>query len=202
MYKRFIVISLIIFLLVNLFQVSPVFSANRAGDKEGPQVYTVQGDHYIDIYVKNKEIYDITITIYFTTLENMATTIFMPYTDTVCGNQTVKAFSLYRVNPQQAWKYEYKYHWTIGSLYAEHDDTYVYSLPYTSGSSYPVNQGFNGSFSHFGDDAYAIDWGMEEGTPVCAARDGVVVAIEEGFSEGRPDPFIQKLWKLCDDKTF
>jgi len=179
---------ILLFVILFLFCILPVFSQETGQAQEGPSVYSVQGERYIDIYVKNPELYDITITISCTTLENMASTIFLPYTDTVCGNCTVKAFSLYRVNPELAWRYQTQYYWTAGSMYAVHDDTYVYSLPYPSGNSYSVIQGFNGSFSHFGEDCYAIDWDMPEGSPVCAARDGVVVDFKDCYSEGRADP--------------
>ena len=48
-----------------------------------------------------------------------------------------------------------------------HNDDYVYRLPYSSGSSFSVGQGYFGSFSHEG--KYAIDWTMPIGTPIYAA---------------------------------
>ena len=45
----------------------------------------------------------------------------------------------------------------------------MYALPYAVGKSYRVLQGNGGKFSHFGQDKYAIDWSMTEGTPVHAA---------------------------------
>ena len=63
-------------------------------------------------------------------------------------------------------------------------DDYVYSLPYTPGSTYKVTQGYNGRFSHKGSNQYAIDWQMPEGTPVRAARGGLVVKIKDDSDKG------------------
>ena len=49
-------------------------------------------------------------------------------------------------------------------------------------------QGNGGKFSHFGQDKYAIDWSMTEGTPVHAARAGKVVLTRDEFSVGKSDP--------------
>lgn len=66
----------------------------------------------------------------------------------------------------------------------DHDDSYVYRLPYADGVSYVVTQAWGGSFSHMGREHYAVDFAMPEGTPVHAARDGVVLAIEESNDSG------------------
>lgn len=76
------------------------------------------------------------------------------------------------------WRYRYRYDWVIGSLEAKHDVGYRYRLPYATGESYPVLQGFNGGYSHKDLDRYAVDFDMPEGTAVHAARAGVVADIE------------------------
>ncbi len=64
----------------------------------------------------------------------------------------------------------------------------VYSLPVVE-SAFELGQGFHGGYSH-GDDAnrYAVDLIVDEGTPVLAARDGVVLATASGHGDGAPDP--------------
>lgn len=64
----------------------------------------------------------------------------------------------------------------------------VYSLPVDE-TRFELGQGFHGGFSH-GDRAnrYAIDLIVAEGTPVLAARAGVVMEAEGGFRDGGVDP--------------
>jgi murein DD-endopeptidase MepM/ murein hydrolase activator NlpD len=45
-------------------------------------------------------------------------------------------------------------------------------------------QGYGSRFSHTGDEQYAVDFKMAEGTPVHAARGGVVARVEEANSIG------------------
>lgn len=63
----------------------------------------------------------------------------------------------------------------------------VYSLP-LEGASWELGQGFHGGFSH-GDAAnrYAIDLIVDEGTPVLAARAGIVMEAQSGFGRGSTD---------------
>jgi murein DD-endopeptidase MepM/ murein hydrolase activator NlpD len=78
----------------------------------------------------------------------------------------------------------YRCDWTIGNMDAIHDDGRLYMLPYASGKSYRVLQGFGSRFSHTGTEQFAVDFKMSEGTPVHAARSGVVARVEESNSRG------------------
>lgn len=73
-----------------------------------------------------------------------------------------------------------------GNLSAIHDDTYVYTLPY-EGKSW-ISVGYNSGEEHKGGGAYSLDFVLPEGTPLLAARDGIVVETEDKFTEGRRDP--------------
>jgi murein DD-endopeptidase MepM/ murein hydrolase activator NlpD len=74
--------------------------------------------------------------------------------------------------------------WTIGDKDAAHDDDQLYFLPYESGKSYRVLQGYGSRFSHRGLEQFAVDFNMSIGTPVHAARDGVVAKILESNDKG------------------
>lgn len=54
-----------------------------------------------------------------------------------------------------------------------------YRLPYRAGDRYLVVQPGPGPFSHEGTQSYAVDFAMPVGTPIVAARAGVVTAIKE-----------------------
>jgi murein DD-endopeptidase MepM/ murein hydrolase activator NlpD len=78
----------------------------------------------------------------------------------------------------------YHCQWTIGNTNAEHDDQLEYMLPYASGQSFRVLQGFGSRFSHTGTEQFAVDFKMDEGTPVHAARGGVVARTVASNSRG------------------
>ncbi len=63
-------------------------------------------------------------------------------------------------------------------------DTYIYELPFTKGTSHKVVQGYGGLFSH--KNTAAVDFEMSVGTPIMAARDGVVYAYKDHNDEGGP----------------
>jgi murein DD-endopeptidase MepM/ murein hydrolase activator NlpD len=68
-----------------------------------------------------------------------------------------------------------------GDPHAVPDDV-VYALPMDEGSGWRVGQGFHGGFSHDDEqNRYAVDLIVPDGTPVLAARDGVVMQVESGF---------------------
>ena len=69
-------------------------------------------------------------------------------------------------------------------LIVDHDDGYLYRLPYADEQSYAVIQTWGSPLSHTGPEHYTIDFGMPVGTPVHAARDGVVVALEQSNERG------------------
>jgi len=72
--------------------------------------------------------------------------------------------------------------WFLGSEVSTHSDDYVYNLPFKKGSSHRVIQGYGGWFSHKG--VAAIDFYMPVGTPVYAAREGVVYRYKEDSEKG------------------
>ncbi len=102
---------------------------------------------------------------------------------TLAGRQTERLMTL-PANDDDAGDISISCTWTIGSRNATHDDDYLYTLPYATGTSYRVIQGFDSRFSHSGVEQYAVDFKMDVGTPVHAARDGVVARIEESNDKG------------------
>jgi murein DD-endopeptidase MepM/ murein hydrolase activator NlpD len=80
--------------------------------------------------------------------------------------------------------FRYSIRWTVGREDAQHDDEKLYALPYASKNSYRVLQGYGSRFSHRGREEFAVDFDMPVGTPVHAARPGVVARVEESNSKG------------------
>src|SRR5688572_24522540 len=72
----------------------------------------------------------------------------------------------------------------LGRVDADHDDDYLYRLPYGDAVSFPIIQGYAARLSHRGAERFTLDFGMPVGTAVHAARDGVVVLVEDSHDVG------------------
>lgn len=79
--------------------------------------------------------------------------------------------------PGERVKYDSKLRYALGDP-ARRPQAFRYPFPW-QGGPFRLSQGPNGRFSHFGPKGrYAMDIAMPEGTPIVAARGGVVVKIE------------------------
>ncbi len=105
-------------------------------------------------------------------------------TRTLQPGQSQRAMRLSRPAPGMQGGYRYYLDWTVGDKNAVHDDDHVYALPYAPGRAYRVIQGYGSRFSHTGLEEFAVDFDMPIGTPVHAARAGVVARVEESHDIG------------------
>ena len=105
-------------------------------------------------------------------------------TGTLNGEETEQVMVLAGEGTGEAPSVRISCAWTIGDNDAVHDDDHLYLLPYESGTSYRVLQGFGSRFSHTGIEQYAVDFKMDVGTPVHAARGGVVARVVEEHNIG------------------
>jgi hypothetical protein len=147
------------------------------------KVVTERDGEATRVLIRNTETTDMTATIEVGAV-SMRSSVPLPCTVTVPAGQTVRAFTLTPTGSD--WSFNYTNHFTVGAHNVQHDDSYLYSLPYTAGTSFKVTQGYRGTFSHTGPDEFATDWKMPEGTPVLAARDGKVVSVKDAFDKGGP----------------
>ena len=74
----------------------------------------------------------------------------------------------------------------LGASSTQADD-HVYSVPFGGTVPRQLIQGFDGDETHTGSMRYSLDIAMPPKTPVLAAREGVVLYIHDGFTEGRAD---------------
>ena len=140
---------------------------------------------FVDFHVRNLKAVDITFTLTLN-VSNLQPPENLPYTETVSGHGKVNLFRLPVIDTKRKWRYTYHADWTRGSRYAKHDNSYIYRLPYEKGKSYKIGQACKGRFSHDDNSQYAVDFLMPEGTPVHAARDGIVVETRDQSDKGGP----------------
>jgi len=71
--------------------------------------------------------------------------------------------------------------WVKGAVGSVHNEEFIYALPFRK--EHKVSQGFNGNTSHKGTAKYAVDFAMDIGTEVYAARTGKVVEIVQNHDK-------------------
>ncbi len=150
------------------------FLLSEKDDTSGSYVIRVQ--RYIDLPVA--------LTLYSTDLDYKAhANAFLANNDPIVLGETQspsRFFSTMRVK------------WTVGNISAVHNSEYRYAPPLQPQQNYPIVQGVNGKFSHFGASKYALDFGASEGTPVLAARGGTVIDTKRNGKKGGPTPDFAK----------
>ena len=169
------------FLLISLFTLPAPSAAPKLFN-----VVTKREGNVTRFYVDNREANDVTAT-FEINATNLKSTQALPYTATFPAHQLTEAFSVSPVEEDKQWSYNYTSHYTVGSIHAQHDDSHVYRLPFAPGATFKCTQGYNGKYSHQGSDLYAIDFKMPVGTPIHAARGGVIAKIKDDSSKGGAD---------------
>jgi murein DD-endopeptidase MepM/ murein hydrolase activator NlpD len=137
----------------------------------------------IELYARNLGDYPITYTLRVRT-KNLRSSGPKTVTRTLAPRQSEQVMALTSTHDDREGDYHLSYDWTIGDKDAKHDDDHLYALPYSSGQSYRVLQGYGSRFSHTGLEEFAIDFDMSIGTAVHAARAGVVARVEESHAKG------------------
>jgi len=118
------------------------------------------------------------------TLSNLHSSAALPAVFDLNASTVVDVTSLTPKDTKAAYSYNYSYRYGWGRRNVTHAEGAVYRLPFETGTARQVIQGYNGTFTHQGNDAFAIDFSMPEGTKILAARDGVVLDLVESFIGG------------------
>ena len=148
-----------------------------------------QGDKQYRLVAKNSTHSDITLIVTLT-LTNMVSSAGQPVLVNLSPRSEAVVSVLSQKTKNQEFRFRYNHNWYWGRLNAKHDDSFVYQLPFAAGGSFHVGQAYNGSrggvatTTHKGWCRYAVDFRMPEGTPIHAAREGIVVDVVEKYSEG------------------
>lgn len=124
-----------------------------------------------------------TVSLTFDLLQNLRLTDSVPVVRTVPPLTSVILTRLGRVDSLASINAHPLVRIDLGSDSTRHDPDVLYSMPFGGTQPRELVAGF-GAPTHHGEDFYSLDFAMAEGTPVLAARAGVVVHVQDGFTEG------------------
>ena len=161
----------------------PVLCADPTAREPQVTLAEVETRSGVDLFVENNSYGDVTV-ILEVDMTNLTSSQTSPVTVTVSRHAKKRVMRLIVDDPQKRWKYRSNFSVAYGALNTKHDADYHYRLPFEPGKAYRVIQTFGGRVSHQGESEYAVDFAMPEGTQVCAARPGRVVATQSSSNTG------------------
>lgn len=198
----------IIVSVVLLILVFPSVAKDRYCSDNWACVEVLEESSAPDFVLENRKAFPITVTLIVYTRNLRSKDEFddkYTITEVVEGQQKLSVLTLTPQNTSKTFKYSYDLRWSPGDMNAIHDDQFRYLLPFDTNQNYSLVQGFNGGFSHSGASKYAVDFAMPIGSPVHAAREGVVIDVTEhntkGGSNRRFAKYANFIAILHDDRT-
>ena len=165
-------------------------AANLAG-AQGNLGVTVESRKEADshrLLARNAGLAPVEVTFSLTDGSNVASTRSFPFTIVLQPGEMQEAARLHAANRSQGYRFAFRYAPRLGDPNARPDPNARYRLPFGDGLSFMVSQAPGGPIITHGDaaSANAIDIVMPEGTPIVAARAGIVIDIFQR-SETRGD---------------
>jgi len=116
---------------------------------------------------------------------------------------TVTLGRLSRLDPKTQVRIKFNATYGLGDPESVPDKDFPYLFPYAHGVKHGMFQGYFGNATH--QSCHCLDFDLEEGSPVHAARDGLVARVWQGFSTGGPSPAFRDksngVWILHSDGT-
>jgi murein DD-endopeptidase MepM/ murein hydrolase activator NlpD len=136
-------------------------------------------------FIRNDYAGPVEVEIDFTEQDNIRATPDLPRLFVIEPGKSDTLFEINPVNELEAWKLGLRYRYMIGRPLSHYGSTTNYLPPIAPNASFQISQAFGGSFSHTDEqNKYAADIIMPIGTPVHAARSGVVLEAEDDFYKG------------------
>ncbi|WP_375579165.1 M23 family metallopeptidase [Marivirga tractuosa] len=171
------------FLFLSIFYSCLIFAQQKP-----IEIFYEKTDEGFMFFGKNIEQVPYTVKIDFKNLKNLSSkTSEKSFVRTIPPNTSKqKVLELKKIKMDKGTSFDFNFLYTIGDPSLKVDEDYPYLLPYQHGKRVRVGQGNNGAGTHRG--INAIDFNLEIGDSVFAARSGLVIEVKEDSNTGGNDP--------------
>lgn len=140
-----------------------------------------------DFFADNDHIVPVWISVDFPSLVNLKPSEPMPFRVLVPAGAREQALFSVHATAYGRRSYRMLVSYAKGDPAAVRPDPQaLYLFPFEHGTKHRVTQGYRGTFTHRDDNTYALDFDTDIGTPVTAARAGLVVEIKKDSTRGGP----------------
>jgi murein DD-endopeptidase MepM/ murein hydrolase activator NlpD len=137
----------------------------------------------------------VSVVVTFTEFKNLQSTERVPIVMVVPANSTLELTRLTPLDPKQGWGYRLRYRMRYGSYNAGHDPAALYRVPWIEGRTFVIGQAPGGKMvTHLSAASReAVDIPMPEGTPILAARAGIVfMTVADNDAGGADEAYRSK----------
>jgi murein DD-endopeptidase MepM/ murein hydrolase activator NlpD len=193
MKKNLLLINAIFLVLTTVFYSGNAFAEVKTDCDDKNQICIIMDvkKEFVEFSIQNKTFASRTAKLEFIT-ENIKASKKVPEFIIMKDNKKHVLANLTPIDPKKPISLKYNIVTNIVGDFKEKADDYVYALPFEAGKSFKLIQSFNGSFTHNTKDTnFALDFKMPEGTPIYAARDGVVIEVRDSFTKGGKDKSLE-----------
>lgn len=167
-------------LTVLMLSISGIIAAQTSGKLK---FTTEKSKNSYVIYGENEEEMPMSAVFKFT-LTNMKSTLNSDEIVVIPAKSTRNLIAVIsQLDLTKSYSYKYSSMYNFGDVTLNSfDKQYQYSLPFETGKTFLIYQGYNTLKSH--KDQVALDFNLKVGDKIFAARGGKVVAVEEKFEQG------------------